>query len=131
MGDLLFGTLEYQTTIPPKRLMMALCLHMIGFILPKGNTQVYNLPRSLEAMQALLLDAAIPKDILAVALIAHGPTTDPDTYNYYICGFDFSRNNYHDDIISGENALGSLVLRVEAIPWEGDLSVDMASTIVQ
>jgi hypothetical protein len=80
MGDLLFGTLEYQTTIPPKRLMMALCLHMIGFILPKGNTQVYNLPRSLEAMQALLLDAAIPKDILAVALIAHGPTTDPDTY---------------------------------------------------
>jgi hypothetical protein len=104
---------------------------MTSFILPKGNTQVYNLPRSPEVMQALLLDEAVPKDVLAVTLIAHGPTTDPDTYNNYICGFDFSHNNYHDDIISRENALGSLVLCVEAIPWQGDLSVHMASTIVQ
>ena len=50
--------------------------------------------------------------------------TDSGTYNYYIFGcigschyyFEFSPNNNHDGIISRENALGHLVLRVEAIP---------------
>jgi hypothetical protein len=47
MGDLLFGMMEHRTTIPPKRLTMAVCQRITSFILPGTNNQVYNFLRPL------------------------------------------------------------------------------------
>ena len=83
-------------------------------------------------MQALLLNVVIPKTMLATTRTAHGPTTDSGTYNYYISSyigscqyrFEFSPNNTHDGIIPRDNTLGSLVIQMEAKPWDGHLPVD-------
>lgn len=82
-------------------------------------------------MQALSLDAAIPRAILTAAQEAHGPTPGQGTYNYYMFGyisscqycFEFTNDNC-DGIIPRDNTLGHLVIRLKAIPWDGDLPID-------
>lgn len=72
-------------------------------------------------MQALHLEAAIPRDILTAARTAHGLFTRHGTYNCYIFGyigscnyrFKCSPNNTHDTTTSTHNTLGYLV-RMEA-----------------
>lgn len=129
MGVLLFGTLEHHAMIPPKRITMVLCLRILDLIFrgPHSGIQPSLAPRS-DACTSL--DVAIPRGI------THGPTRDTSTYSYYIFGyignyhyycFDFLPNNNHDDIISRDNTIGHLVIRVYAIPWDGDLPIDMAS----
>jgi hypothetical protein len=60
------------------------------------------------------------------------PAKRPTITIYYIFGyvgscqycFEFSTNDNHNGIIPRDDTLGHLVIRLEAIPWDGDLPVD-------
>jgi len=78
-------------------------------------------PRPPRVMQVLHFMGIIPSATLTAARHAHGPTTDSESFNYYIFGyisscqycFELSANNNSKQM---HDTLGHLLIRIEEIP---------------
>jgi hypothetical protein len=118
-GDLLFGTLQHFTTMPPTMIATTFCKHIRGFV---DAGQVHSFPRPPRVLRTLHFTGILPATALATSLHAHGPRLASTTYDYHISGY-FGSCHYaliftpmDSDFGQANDVLGRLLIQIKAIP---------------
>jgi hypothetical protein len=110
MENMVFGALENQSTLPPTRLTMTLCVRIPNMRLTAAYA--YNLRRPPRTMKVLHYNATLPTDLLEQATQTQGPRTRPGTYNYYIFRYIGSYQycfEFSTDSTTNDDTMASLV----------------------